>query len=116
MAGGKLVDEVAIRQTLDAIPAPRSGKGLLAAGMVGGITVSGAKVMIALEVDPAMGPALDRLKDEVDTRTAASPGVEQTPVVMSGKRPTAQPQGGSAPTQNGHAHPQGQPPRQVAQT
>jgi ATP-binding protein involved in chromosome partitioning len=122
MAGGKSVDEAAVRRTLDAIPAPRSGKGLLAAGMVGGITVSGAKVMIALEVDPAMGPALDRLKQEVETRIAAIPGVEQTTVVMSGKRPAAQPQGGSAPAQNGHAHghahahPQGQPPRQVAQT
>jgi len=118
MAGEKSVDEALVRQTLDAIPAPRSGKGLLAAGMVGGITVSGAKVMIALEVDPAMGPALDRLKQEVETRIAAIPGVEQTTVVMSGKRPAAQ---GSAPAQNGHAHghahphPQGQPPRQVAQ-
>jgi len=122
MAGGKSVDEATVRQTLDAIPAPRSGRGLLAAGMVGGITVSGAKVMIALEVDPAMGPALDRLKHEVETRIAAIPGVEQTTVVMSGKRQTAQPQGAAAPAQNGHAHghahahPQGQPPRQVAQT
>jgi ATP-binding protein involved in chromosome partitioning len=111
MAAGKSVDEATVRQTLDSIPAPRSGKGLLAAGMVGGITVNGAKVMIALEVDPAMGPALDRLKQEVETRIAAIPGVEQTTVVMSGKRQ-------AAPVQNehahAHAHSQGQP-RQVAQ-
>ncbi len=112
MAGEKSVDEATVRQTLDAIPAPRSGKGLLAAGMVGGITISGAKVMVALEVDPAMGPALDRLKQEVETRIAAIPGVEQTTVVMSGKR-----QAPGAPAQNGHGHPhphpQGRP--QVAQ-
>ena len=71
MAGGNSVDEAAVRQALDGIPAPRSGKGLLAAGMVGGITINGAKVMIALEVDPAMGPALDRLKQEVEARIAA---------------------------------------------
>jgi ATP-binding protein involved in chromosome partitioning len=110
MAGEKTVDEAAVRRTLDGIPAPRSGKGLLEAGMVGGITVSGAKVMIALEVDPAMGPALDRLKQEVETRIAALPGVEQTTVVMSGKRPTAPAQNGHA---HGHAHPHGKP--QVAQ-
>ena len=86
MAGGNSVDEAAVRQVLDAILAPRSGKGLLAAGMVGGISINGAKVMIALEVDPAMGPALDRLKQEVESRVAAIPGVEQATVMMSGKR------------------------------
>ena len=35
MAGGNSVDEAAVRQVLDAIPAPRSDKGLLGAGMVG---------------------------------------------------------------------------------
>jgi ATP-binding protein involved in chromosome partitioning len=117
MAGGNSVDEAAVRQVLDAIPAPRSGKGLLAAGLVGGISINGAKVMIALEVDPAMGPALDRLKHEVESRIAALPGVEQATVMMSGKRPTARPQE-AAPAQNGHghahAHPQGRP-QQVAQ-
>jgi len=111
MAGGNSVDEAAVRQVLDAIPAPRSGKGLLSAGMVGGISINGGKVMVALEVDPAMGPALERLKQEVESRVAAIPGVEQATVMMSGKRPAA------APAQNGHghahAHPQGRP--QVAQ-
>jgi len=110
MAGGNSVDEAAVRRILDGIPAPRSGEGLLAAGMVGGISISGAKVMIALEVDPAMGPALELLKREVETRIAAIPGVEQTTVVMSGKRQVA--------PQNGHAHPHAHPqsqPRQVAQ-
>ena len=117
MAGQNSVDEAAVRRALDDIPAPRSGKGLLVAGMVGGISINGAKVMIALEVDPAMGPALDRLKQEVESRIAALPGVEQATVMMSGKRPTARPQE-AAPGQNGHghthAHTQGTP-QQVAQ-
>ena len=33
MAGGNSVDEAAVRRTLDGIPAPRSGKGLLEAGL-----------------------------------------------------------------------------------
>jgi ATP-binding protein involved in chromosome partitioning len=101
MSGANSVDEATVRRTLDGIPAPRSGKGLLEAGMVGGISISGAKVMIALEVDPAIGPALDLLKREVETRIAAIPGVEQTTVVMSGKRQNTPAQG--AP-QNGQSH------------
>jgi ATP-binding protein involved in chromosome partitioning len=113
MSGANSVDEATVRRTLDGIPAPRSGKGLLEAGMVGGISISGAKVMIALEVDPAIGPALDLLKREVENRIAAIPGVEQTTVVMSGKRQTAPAQG--AP-QNGHGHAHQHPhPPQVAQ-
>jgi ATP-binding protein involved in chromosome partitioning len=100
------VDEATIRQTLDGIPAPRSGKGLLAAGWVGGISIAGAKVTVALEVDPAIGPALDLLKREVESRLQAIPGIEQATVVMSGKRTTA-----PAP-QNGHGHAH---PPQVAQ-
>jgi ATP-binding protein involved in chromosome partitioning len=108
MAGANSVDEAAVRRTLDGIAAPRSGKGLLEAGMVGGITISGAKVMVALEVDPAIGPALDLLKREVETRLAAIPGVEQVTVVMSGKRQAP----AQAAPQNGHAHPH---PPKVAQ-
>jgi ATP-binding protein involved in chromosome partitioning len=113
MSGANSVDEATVRRTLDGIPAPRSGKGLLEAGMVGGISISGAKVMIALEVDPAIGPALDLLKREVETRIAAIPGVEQTTVVMSGKRPTA-PAQGAPQNGHGHAHQHPHPPR-VAQ-
>ena len=102
MSGANSVDEAAVRRVLDGIPAPRSGKGLLEAGMVGGITISGAKVMVALEVDPAIGPALDLLKREVETRLAAIPGVEQATVVMSGKR---QAQAPAAQNGHGHAHP-----------
>jgi len=108
MSGANSVDEATIRQTLDGIPAPRSGKGLLAAGWVGGISIAGAKVTVALEVDPAIGPALDLLKREVESRLQALGGVEQVAVVMSGKRTAAPaPQDG-----HGHAHPH---PPQVAQ-
>jgi ATP-binding protein involved in chromosome partitioning len=113
MSGANSVDEATVRRVLDGIPAPRSGKGLLEAGMVGGITISGAKVMVALEVDPAIGPALDLLKREVETRLAAIPGVEQATVVMSGKR-QAPAQAPAAQNGHGHAHQHAHPPK-VAQ-
>ncbi|HTJ64033.1 MAG TPA: Mrp/NBP35 family ATP-binding protein [Alphaproteobacteria bacterium] len=95
MAAGS-VEEAAVRQALDGITAPRSGKGLLAAGMVGGISIAGDKVTVALEVDPAFGPALEGLRREVEARVGALPGVAQATVVMSGRKP-----GGIQPT---HTH------------
>src|SRR6202012_1129685 len=83
MAGSNSVDEAAVGQVLDAITAPRSGKGLLAAGMGGGSAVAGDKGTGALEVDPSFGPALEPLRREVESRLAALPGVAQATVVMS---------------------------------
>jgi ATP-binding protein involved in chromosome partitioning len=100
MSGANSVDEAAIRRTLDGIPAPRSGKGLLASGWVGGISISGTKVTVALEVDPSIGPAMELLKREVEGRLGAVDGVEQVTVVLSGKRPAPQPQ----PGHEGHDH------------
>ena len=97
MAETNSVDEAAVRQVLDGITAPRSGKGLLAAGMVGGISVAGGKVTVALEVDPSFGPALEPLRREVETRIGALPGVAQATVEMSGQKP------GIAPVQ-AHSH------------
>jgi ATP-binding protein involved in chromosome partitioning len=102
MSGANSVDEAAIRRTLDGIPAPRSGKGLLASGWVGGISISGAKVTVALEVDPSIGPAMELLKREVEGRLGAVEGVEQVTVVLSGKRPGPQPQ--AQPGHEGHNH------------
>jgi ATP-binding protein involved in chromosome partitioning len=93
MAAAKDVDEAAVRRLLDEIRAPRSGKGLLEAGMIGGIAVQGGKVTVAIEVDPAMGPALDILRREVEARVGALPGVSQVTAVLSGRRPGPQPAG-----------------------
>jgi ATP-binding protein involved in chromosome partitioning len=101
MAGANSVEEAAIRRALDGIPAPRTGKGLLASGWVGGISLSGAKATIALEVDPAIGPAMELLKREVESRVGAVPGVEQVVVVLSAKRTG----GAQGHDHAGHAHP-----------
>jgi ATP-binding protein involved in chromosome partitioning len=95
MAQDRAVDEAAVRRALDAIPAG-GGRGLMQAGMVGGIAVAGGKVTVAIEVDPqASHPgapgaqALERLRQGVETAVGALPGVTQTSVVLSGKRPAA---------------------------
>jgi ATP-binding protein involved in chromosome partitioning len=118
MSAASSVDEGAVRQTLDGIPAPRSGKGLLAAGMIGGVSIAGGKVTVALEVDPALGPAIDLLKREVETRLAAVAGVEQVSVLLTGKRQAAQGNGNGHGHQHGpgHQHDHGHaPPPRVAE-
>ncbi len=102
MSAAGTVDEGAVRGVLDGITAPRSGKSLLAAGMVGGISIAGDKVTVALEVDPAMGPALEMLRREVEARIGALPGVARATALLSGSkpRPAAQP---AAPA---HRHPE----------
>jgi ATP-binding protein involved in chromosome partitioning len=82
-----MADEEAVRRVLDGITAPRSGKGLLAAGMVGGISIAGDRVTVALEVDPAMGPALEALRREVEARVGALPGVAKATALLSGAKP-----------------------------
>ncbi len=109
MSAASLVDENAVRRALDGIAAPGRGKGLLAAGLVGGISVSGDAVTIALEVDPAVGgaamaaPALETLRRDVEARIGALPGVRKVTALLSGKRPAAQGQApaGPAPAQPG---------------
>jgi len=89
MAATDSVREELVRRALDAVAAPRSGKGLIAAGMIGGISIAGGHVTIALEVEPALGPALEPLRRQVEAKVAALPGVTGVTAVLSGKRPPA---------------------------
>jgi ATP-binding protein involved in chromosome partitioning len=95
------VDENAVRRALDGIAAPGSGKGLIAAGMVGGISIAGNAVTVALEVDPALGPALETLRREVEARIGTLRGVGKATAILSSKR-------AAAPAKPDHAH-DGQP-------
>ncbi len=83
------MDEAAVRRALDAITGP-AGKGLLAAGMVGGIAVAGDKVTIALEVDPAIGRALEPLKRQIEIKLRALPGIGAVTVVPTARGPSMQ--------------------------
>jgi len=89
MAAKNSADEAAIRDALSRIASPVAGKSLLASGMVGGISIAGDSVTVALEV---AGPApdttaLEALRVETGRRIEALPGVAHVRVVMTGKRP-----------------------------
>ncbi|HLG89689.1 MAG TPA: Mrp/NBP35 family ATP-binding protein [Alphaproteobacteria bacterium] len=85
------IDEAAIRRALDEIEGPEGGRGLFESGLVGGISIAGDRVTVALEVDPAVGPRLEALRQEAERRVAALPGVARATVVLSGKRAKAAP-------------------------
>jgi ATP-binding protein involved in chromosome partitioning len=92
------VDEEAIRRVLDEVRSPADGRGLVAAGMVGGIAVAGDRVTVALEVDPAQGPALETLRQDAERRIRSLPGVAHASVMLSGRRPAAPTMPPSAPS------------------
>jgi ATP-binding protein involved in chromosome partitioning len=83
------VDEAAIRDALSRIASPVAGKSLLASGMVGGISIAGGDITVALEVaDPGLdASALETLRVETGRRIEALPGVANVRVLVTGKRP-----------------------------
>jgi ATP-binding protein involved in chromosome partitioning len=103
-ADRRSIDEAAIRDALGMIAAP-DGRSLAAAGMVGGIAISAEKVTIALEVDPAIGAALEPLKRRIESALRGVPGVGSVAVVPTARR--------QAPAQHAHrAQPQQSPTAQ----
>ncbi len=109
------IDEAAVRRALDEIEGPEGGRGLFESGLVGGISITGDRVTVALEVDPAVGPRLEALRHEAERRVAALPGVARATVMLSGKRAKAPsaPQRPS-PTHQPQLHPHGPGPRPKA--
>ena len=85
------IDEAAVRRALDEIEGPEGGRGLFESGLVGGISIAGDRVTVALEVDPAVGSRLETLRHEAEQRVAALPGVARATVVLSGRRAKAPP-------------------------
>jgi ATP-binding protein involved in chromosome partitioning len=98
------VDEAVIRRALDEIEGPESGRGLFESGMVGGISIVGDRVTVALEVDPAVGPRLESLRHEAERRIASVAGVAHATVVLSGKRPKPEPGPAAPRPAPGHQH------------
>jgi ATP-binding protein involved in chromosome partitioning len=88
MASEQPVDEAAVRRALDSVVGT-DGKSLLAAGMVGGISIAGGKVTIALEVDPAIGRALEPLRRQIELKLSALPAIHAVTVVPTARRPAA---------------------------
>lgn len=107
------------QQILDALKCvvdPDRKRDIVSLGMVQGLRIAEGHVMMALQVDPQRGAALEPLRKQVETLVHKLPGVLTASVVLTAERPAAAVAGGrdSGPgathAHHGHGHRHGQPP------
>ncbi len=92
------------QQILDALKCvvdPDRKRDIVSLGMVQGLRISDGHVVMALQVDPQRGAALEPLRKQVETLVHKLPGVLTASVVLTAERP-APPVGGGRG--QGHAH------------
>jgi ATP-binding protein involved in chromosome partitioning len=92
-------DRQAALQALDAVRDPKSGRGLVAAGLVQGLVVSGDKAGFILEVAQAEAALYAPVRDEAERVLAGLPGIASAQVVLtaaagSSARPSQRPSQG----------------------
>jgi ATP-binding protein involved in chromosome partitioning len=90
------IAESAVRNALETVIDPATGKSVVAQGMLGGIAIRGGHVAVTLDVDPARGTALEPLRQACEQTVRALPGVLSATAVMTSERP--------APETPSHAH------------
>jgi ATP-binding protein involved in chromosome partitioning len=111
---GEMLEE-AVRDALRAVRDPASGRDIVAAGMVEGLTVRSGMVQFALQVPRERARASEPLRAAAEKAAAAVPGVLSATVVLTAHRaeppkaapqpggPGAAPGGRAAPGQGDHA-------------
>ena len=75
--------EAAVRAALAGVREPATGRDIVSAGMVQGLTIRDGAVGFAIEVDPSRGPALEPLRASAEAAVRALPGVTQATVVLT---------------------------------
>ncbi len=97
-------------QVLDAlrmVREPKTGRDIVSAGMVAGLSIATGRVSFALEVDPADGPALEPLRRSAEDVVRMIAGVESVTAVLTAHRTrTDAPIPRAAPAHS-HAHAHG---------
>ncbi len=89
--------EEKIRMALRALPAPGGGGDLVSAGHIQGLIVKDGNVGFTIEVDPALGPGLEPLRQAAEKAVLALPGITSVTAVMTAHRRPATAEAKSAP-------------------
>jgi ATP-binding protein involved in chromosome partitioning len=84
-------DRAAVLATLDQVVDPKSGKGLVEAGLVRGLTLRDGRVGFMLEAPAADIPLYEPVHREAEAALAAMPGVVRAQVVLTAEAPPAPP-------------------------
>ena len=95
------VERSAVLKALDAIRDPKSGRGLVAAGLVQGLVAAEGRAGFMLEVEAGEAQLYAAVRDEAEAALKALPGVERAQVVLTADR---------APASAGHAGHSHEPP------
>ena len=100
------VEREAVLQALNAIRDPRSGRGLVEAGLVQGLVAKDGRAGFMMEVSREDAQAYAPIRDQAEAALKALPGVERAQVVLTADRAS-----GPAPQPHAHTHAHtGEPP------
>ena len=86
-----MIDRDAVIAALDAISDPKSGQGLMAAGLVRGLTVAGDRAGFALEVAAADTALYAPVRDTAEAALKALPGMARVSVILTSEAVAAAP-------------------------
>src|ERR1700743_2548850 len=96
---------------LEAVKDPRSGRGLVRAGLVQALVVEPGRAGFMMEVEDGEGPLYAPVRDLAEQALVAVPGVNRAQVVLTADKPSSGAPGtvrvrrGQEPEHNhGHAH------------
>jgi ATP-binding protein involved in chromosome partitioning len=100
------VERKAVLQALDTIKDPKSGRGLVEAGLVQGLVAKDGRAGFMMEVERQDAEIYAAIRDQAEAALKAVPGVERAQVVLTADRAPGQ---GGHDHSHGHAQP-GEPP------
>jgi ATP-binding protein involved in chromosome partitioning len=102
------ISETAVRNVLQTVINPVTGRNVVESGMVGGIATRAGHVAVTLTVDPAQGASLEPLRQACEQAVRAMPDVLSATAVMTAERPAAPPPPPPGrPQGQGHGHSHG---------
>lgn len=86
-------------KALDAIADPISGKGLITAGLLSGLSFEGGRLRAVLQIDPSQSARYADIQKEAQTALSALDGVESATVILSAHKAAPQISGRRRPHQ-----------------
>ncbi len=96
------VERSAVLKALNAVRDPKSGKGLVEAGLVQGLVAAEGRAGFMMEVTAADAALYAAVRDEAEAALKALPGVERAQVVMTADREAPVPAGTVRMRRNSH--------------
>src|ERR1700744_5187757 len=74
---------------LEAIKDPKSGRGLVSAGLVQALVVQPGRAGFMMEVEDGEGPLSAPVRDRAEQARGAGPGVDRAQVVLTADKPSS---------------------------